>query len=100
MDTRPPNWWFLGSWVLLVLVVSAGFFLQAQTINDLEDTQEALRQNIARQAEFVRDLRSGLCDLMLTIAEEIEEPTGINLTQEIRHSFELVGIDCRVPVNP
>jgi hypothetical protein len=100
VDQRPPNPWFIGSWVLLVLVVSVGFFLQAQTIQDLEDTQAALRSNIERQAEFVRDLRSGLCDLMLTIAEEIKEPTGIDLTQEIRHSFELVGIDCRVTVEP
>jgi hypothetical protein len=94
------SFWFGVAWTLLVVTVAVGFFIQSQTINDLEDTQAALRSNIERQAEFVRDLRSGLCDLMLTIAEEIKEPTGIDLTKEIQHSFELVGIECRPTVNP
>ena len=93
MDRRPPNLWFIFAYLLLVAIVAIGFYWQAQTVEDLENTQKVLR------FEQV-NLQQNLCDLFLTVAEEIEEPTGIDLTQEILVSFEREGIDCRVPVNP
>jgi hypothetical protein len=107
VDRRPPNLWFTGAYALLVAIVALGFFWQARTIDSLHETQDQLVAVIDDQEELVAryraeqvQMRQQLCDLFLTIAEEIEEPTGIDLTQEILVSFEREGIQCRVPVNP
>ena len=107
MDARPPNLWFIAAYVLLTVIVVIGFFFQAQTVHDLEKTQQQLLETIEVQEKVMPRsglrqvlLQQNLCDLFLTIAEEIEQPTGIDLTQEILVSFEREGIKCRVPVNP
>ena len=107
MDLRPPNLWFIAAYLLLTVIVVIGFFWQAQTVQDLEETQQQLLETIEVQEKLIaavrletRALRQNLCDLFLTIAEEIEKPTGVDLAQEILVSFEQEGIECRVPVNP
>lgn len=38
-EGRPISRWFLAAWVGLVIVVAAGFWIQARTIDQLRETQ-------------------------------------------------------------
>lgn len=40
------RFWFFAAWVFLVIVVAFGFWVQAQTIDSLHDTQDIQRRLI------------------------------------------------------
>lgn len=84
-DNRPPNIWFIAAWVLLVVVVAFGFYVQARTINELHNTQDAIRNGVVQNRET-------MCKLMLIVTEAASEERTAALEM-----FESVGIDCIAP---
>jgi hypothetical protein len=98
VDTRPPNFWFIASWVLLVLVVVAGFFIQARTINQLKDQQDQIDQQ-ARDLAYVVQIervttRNGsiiLCQLLLGLTDKEQHETIVG-------AFGQQKVDCEAPL--
>lgn len=78
--------WFLAAWVLLVVVVAAGFYIQARTIESLHDTQARQDALIARfQVERQNDILA-ICDITLTLNPD-QEPL-------VRKTLLAHGITC------
>lgn len=100
------RWQFVAAWTLLVVVVTVGFWIQARIIEEAKTTQAELAVVTAKQQQLIMALQdqlvpaNGLCDLFLTLAEELKEPTGLDLTREFKQEFAQEGIRCRPLVNP
>ena len=70
MDRRPPNLWFIGAWLLLVVCIAAGFYVQQHTIDELHDTQDAIREFVMDEADQDLRVAQTLCLLFLDLAPD------------------------------
>jgi hypothetical protein len=82
-DRRPPNVWFIGAWVLLVVIVAFGFYVQARTISRLERDEQAIQEAIREENAGQRKL----CGALLDLAPE-------ELDARIISAFAQLDVDC------
>jgi hypothetical protein len=98
VDRRPPNLWFIASWVLLVIVVTAGFLIQARTLNQLRDQQEQIDEqarDLAYVVEIERVTTSNgaiiLCQLLLDLTDRAQQESIIG-------AFSQQKVNCEAPL--
>jgi hypothetical protein len=88
-EGRGIRWGFVAAWVLLVVVVAAGFFIQARTIDRLKRDEQAVSDLVTQtDARQTRNAET-LCGLLVFIDPD-DRPV-------IAKTFHDLGYNCSPP---
>lgn len=86
------RWGFLAAWAMLVVVISAGFYIQARTIHRLERDEQTIAQAAEDTERQQTENAEVLCGLLVRIAHDDTDKALIIKT------FYDLGYQCTLPV--